>query len=84
MKFPKGPTILFKGVTFQNREVYILLFTFYLFEVSEFVRMNIVSFMSFKTKGNPNVEGLEGGQDWCPCKGLEGSQTPGRNSVRCT
>lgn len=68
MKFPKGHTILFKAVTFQNWEVYgLLLFTFYLFEVSEFVTMNIVSFMSFETKGNPNVEGLEGMQDWCPC-----------------
>lgn len=74
MKLPKGHTILIKGFTFQNREVHgLLLFTFYLVEVSEFVTMNIVGFMSFKTKGNPDVEGLEGRQDWCPCPGLSDS-----------
>lgn len=45
----------------------LLLFTCCLFELSAFLTVSTVSFLSCKTKGNTNVEGLEDGSGQCPC-----------------
>lgn len=47
----------------------LLLFTCCLFELSAFLTVSTVSFLSCKTKGNTNVEGLEDGQVSVPAEG---------------
>lgn len=69
MTFLKGHNTLLKGPPLRIEEGVcgLLLFTCYLFELSAFLTVSTVSFLSFKTKGNTNVEGLGDGSGQCPC-----------------